>query len=54
LARGDGAPDCRDSVDAQQHDAIVVGIDDPNVGRAGKHGLGLVEGIGGAAALAAA
>ena len=41
-------------VDAQQHDAVVVGVDDPDMGGAGKHGLGFVEGIGRAAALAAA
>ena len=32
--------DSRGSVDTKQHDTIVVGIDDPDVGRACKHALG--------------
>ena len=49
-----GAADHRGSVDAQQHDAVVIGIDNPDMGRAGEYGLGFVEGVGRAAALAAA
>jgi hypothetical protein len=49
-----GAPDRHDAVDVSQLDAIVVGIDDPDAGCKDQHDPGLVEGIGGAAALAAA
>lgn len=42
------------SVDAQQQDAVVVGVDHPQVGRPRNHRLGLVVPVGGTATLAIA